>query len=93
MPMDLHNTLRPWTQSPCPPFSTLQVTIWAFTMTHIMPVNRVLLPKGEVEKAQSEGAVRELLKKWGHLHAVRVALGGVALGSCLYGLGLMLKKE
>lgn len=69
----------------------LQVAIWAFTMVRLMPLNYKLLPKGEVEKEKSKEEIRGMLQDWGGMHAVRVALGAVALGGCAYGVKLLLK--
>ncbi|GAB4818409.1 hypothetical protein N2152v2_005455 [Parachlorella kessleri] len=68
------------------------VAIWAYTMLSIMPLNHVLLPKGEVEATKDDSQIRAMLKEWGRMHAVRTVMGGVALGGCVYGLHLMLKK-
>lgn len=69
----------------------LQVAIWAFTMVKLMPLNYKLLRKGEVEKEKSKEEIRGMLQDWGGMHAVRVALGAVALGGCAYGVKLLLK--
>ena len=51
-------------------------TVIPFTFIVIMPTNKKLLAPGrELDSAQT----RELLVKWGHLHAVRSVLSFVAL--------------
>ena len=79
-------------QQPVLPTWWLQVAVWAYTMLAIMPLNRVLLPKGEVEASKDDGQIRAMLVEWGRMHTVRTVLGGVALGGCMYGLHLMLKR-
>jgi len=48
---------------------------WPFTLIVIMPTNYALL--GTPSEAASAGS-RELVVKWGRLHAVRTALGAAA---------------
>ena len=53
--------------------AALMLANWPFTLFVIMPVNRRL---GTM--IGTEPGLRELVRRWGHLHAVRTALGGAA---------------
>ena len=71
----------------------MQAAIFSFTLVKIMPLNRALLPKGGVEKSKEGPEVRDMLLQWGRLHAVRTALGAVAVGASLYGLRALLASK
>ncbi len=53
---------------------------WPFTLTFIMPVNRELLAAAP---EQAGPRTRELLLRWGRLHACRTALGAASLACFL----------
>eukprot|EP00887_Chlorella_sp_A99_P002794 scaffold6.g2794.t1 len=81
--------------SGCRPFAAAaaaNISIFAYTMAKIMPVNRQLLPKGEVEK-RGDATARELLQAWGRMHGVRTLMGGVSLAATLCGLHMLLTKK
>jgi len=48
---------------------------WPFTLLAIMPVNRQL---ESIDAGRSANEARQLLVRWGRLHAVRSALGGLS---------------
>jgi hypothetical protein len=50
----------------------LMLANWPWTIFAIMPINRQL---NAMNEAAASPQVRELITKWGHLHAVRSALG------------------
>jgi hypothetical protein len=52
------------------------LTNWPWTILVINPVNAVL---NATEAAQAGAPTRALIPKWGRLHAVRTALGFVAV--------------
>lgn len=54
-----------------------------FTFVAIMPTNRRLLDGGPL----GDDEVRRLLQRWGRLHALRTALGAVAVGAFLLAWG------
>ncbi|MDD9965822.1 MAG: DUF1772 domain-containing protein [Myxococcales bacterium] len=56
----------------------LMLANWPFTLLAIAPVNRAL---GATEEAAADASTRQLMHRWGRLHAVRTALGcaGTAL--------------
>ena len=54
-----------------------------FTLLVIMPTNRALLGGAPL----GDGDARRLLQRWGRLHAVRTALGGVGVLTFLLALG------
>lgn len=49
---------------------------WPFTLLVIMPVNKRLMA---IKPEDAGAASRGLLVQWGHLHAVRSALGTIAM--------------
>jgi hypothetical protein len=49
---------------------------WPFTLFWIMPTNKRLM---ETDPAKAGRETRELILKWGNLHAVRTALGVAAM--------------
>ena len=51
------------------------LTNWPFTLIVILPTNKLLM---EIEPRNAGSESRELIKKWGRLHAVRSALGATA---------------
>ena len=53
---------------------------WPFTLKFIMPVNRELLAAAP---EQAGPRTRELLLRWGRLHACRTALGAASLACFL----------
>jgi hypothetical protein len=57
------------------------VANWPYTFIAIMPTNRQLL---SIEPASAGAASRALIERWGGLHAVRTALGGVATAAFLW---------
>jgi Domain of unknown function (DUF1772) len=48
---------------------------WPFTLIVMLPTNKLLM---EIAPQNAGPQSRELIKKWGRLHAVRSALGAVA---------------
>ena len=54
---------------------------WPFTLITIMPTNKRLM---EIEPQNAGPGSRELIKKWGQLHAVRGALGASATALFLW---------
>jgi hypothetical protein len=52
-----------------------------FTLAAIMPVNKELLG---TEPSAAGGRTRELLERWGRLHAVRTTLGALSLGAFIF---------
>jgi hypothetical protein len=61
----------------------LMLANWPWTLIAIMPTNNTLLGT-----AEASPETRDLVVKWGYLHAVRTALGGAALLCFLYGLSV-----
>jgi hypothetical protein len=53
----------------------LMLANWPWTLLVIMPVNKKL---SAMDPAAPNSEVRDLVRKWGRLHAVRSALGAVA---------------
>jgi hypothetical protein len=47
---------------------------WPYTLVAIMPTNHLL----EATASGGDRDTRERLTRWGHLHAVRSALSGIA---------------
>jgi Domain of unknown function (DUF1772) len=48
---------------------------WPFTLIAILPTNKLLM---EIEPGKVDPKSRELIEKWGRLHAVRCGLGATA---------------
>jgi len=61
----------------------LMVANWPWTLLGILPTNKVLMAT-DLAKAGVE--TRALLLKWNRLHAVRTALGGLAVASFVLGV-------
>lgn len=59
----------------------LMLANWPWTLIAITPTNNTLLGT-----AEASPETRELIVKWGYLHGVRTALGGLALLCFLWGL-------
>jgi Domain of unknown function (DUF1772) len=53
----------------------LMLANWPWTLLAIMPVNKKL---SAMDPASANPEARDLVRKWGRLHAVRSALGAVA---------------
>jgi hypothetical protein len=51
------------------------VANWPYTLLVIMPTNRTLMAAAD---GTADASVRGLIQRWGHLHAVRTALGTAA---------------
>ena len=63
--------------------AVLMLANWPWTIFGIMPTNRVLM----ATKAEDAGPpTRDLIVKWNKLHAVRTALGGLAVLAFLLAL-------
>ncbi len=58
----------------------LLVANWPFTLLIILPLNRRL------QAPDAADGCRPLMQRWGRLHAVRSALGTVAVIACLYAM-------
>jgi hypothetical protein len=72
-----------WWQTGAPAFligALLMIANWPWTFIGIMPTNRALEATD-----RSTPQTRALIVKWGSLHAVRSALGGVAVIAFLWG--------
>jgi hypothetical protein len=54
--------------------AVIMITNWPYTLLVIMPTNHLL----EATASGGDRDTRERLVRWGHLHAVRSALGAVA---------------
>jgi hypothetical protein len=54
--------------------AAIMIANWPYTLLAIMPTNHLL----EATGSGGDGHTRERLTRWGHLHAVRSALGAVA---------------
>jgi hypothetical protein len=61
----------------------LMVANWPWTLLGILPTNKVLMAT-DLTKASVD--TRTLLLKWNRLHAVRTALGGLAVASFVLGV-------
>lgn len=60
---------------------------WPFTMLVIMPTNQRLMA---IQPREAGAKSRDLLRRWGNLHAVRSALGSAA--SLLFPWGLLISR-
>jgi len=60
---------------------------WPFTMLVIMPTNQRLMA---MQPREAGAESRDLLRRWGSLHAVRSALGSAA--SLLFAWGLLISR-
>jgi len=54
--------------------AVIMIANWPYTLLAIMPTNHLL----EATASGGDRDTRERLVRWGHLHAVRSALGGIA---------------
>jgi anthrone oxygenase-like protein len=63
--------------------AALMLANWPWTMFVIMPTNKTLMA---TELSDAGAHTRALLVKWNSLHAVRTALGGLAVVSFLVAL-------
>jgi Anthrone oxygenase len=61
----------------------LMVANWPWTLLGILPTNKVLMA---TDLANAGVDARALLSKWNRLHAVRTALGGLAVASFVLGV-------
>jgi uncharacterized membrane protein len=61
----------------------LMVANWPWTLLGVLPTNKVLMAT-DLTKAGVD--TRTLLLKWNRLHAVRTALGGLAVASFVLGV-------
>lgn len=64
--------------------AVILVSNWPFTLLVIMPVNRRLMA---MEHDTAGPEARALMTRWGSLHAVRSALGALALAAFLWAAG------
>lgn len=60
----------------------LMIANWPWTLLGIMPTNNALMA---VDPAKATAETRDMIKKWGKLHAVRTALGALATAAFLWG--------
>jgi hypothetical protein len=75
-----------WWQTGKPAFlagALLIVANWPWTLIAIMPTNKALMAT-DLDKAGAK--TRDLIVKWGKLHAVRTVLGALAVISFLFAL-------
>jgi hypothetical protein len=75
-----------WWQTGKPAFlvgALLILANWPWTLLAIMPVNKALMAT-DLDKAGAK--TRDLIVKWNTLHAVRTALGALAVISFLFAL-------
>lgn len=61
----------------------LIVANWPWTLLGILPTNKALMA---TDLAEAGASTRALLLKWNRLHAVRTALGGLAVAAFLVAL-------
>jgi hypothetical protein len=54
--------------------AVIMLANWPYTLVAIMPTNHLL----EATASEGDRDTRERLTRWGHLHAVRSALSGIA---------------
>jgi hypothetical protein len=60
---------------------------WPYTMLGIMPTNRALMGMDvEGAEAAAQGRVRNMVRTWGRLHAVRSGLGLAATAAFLWAM-------
>jgi hypothetical protein len=62
--------------------AVLMITNWPWTLLGMMPTNNALMA---IDPAKTIQQTRELIVKWGSLHAVRSALGSLATVAFLFG--------
>jgi hypothetical protein len=75
-----------WWQTDKPAFlagALLILANWPYTLIAIMPTNKILMAT-DLDKAGAK--TRHLIVKWNRLHAVRTALGALAVISFLFAL-------
>jgi hypothetical protein len=78
--------LAAWWQAPHPGFligAAAMIAPWPWTLLVIKPVNDRLLATAP---EQAGAASRALIVRWGALHAVRTALGAIAMAGFLWAL-------
>jgi len=56
----------------------LMLSNWPWTLAGIMPLNNRLMA---IDPAAPSAEVPDLIRRWGHLHAVRTSLGAAALAA------------
>ena len=54
--------------------AVIMLANWPYTLVAVMPTNHLL----EATASEGDRDTRERLTRWGHLHAVRCALSGIA---------------
>ncbi|ACL58569.1 DUF1772 domain-containing protein [Methylobacterium nodulans] len=63
--------------------AALSFANWPYTLVGVMPTNRTLMAIGPGDATE---AVRDLVVRWGRLHAVRTGLGALAAATYLWAL-------
>jgi hypothetical protein len=63
--------------------AALSLANWPYTMLGIMPTNRALMG---TDSETADASVRQMVEKWGRLHAVRSALGLAAVAVFLWAM-------
>jgi hypothetical protein len=63
--------------------AALSLANWPYTMLGIMPTNRALMG---TDSETADASVRQMVEKWGRLHAVRSALGLAAAAVFLWAM-------